>query len=68
MTATLTCPACGSDKVATASEQLFMVNSGKYYCESVKPHDADARATCLDCPWDGKRHQLVAGTPAKEAP
>lgn len=52
------CPECGSDQVAATSEQMFMVNTDVYYCESVKPHDSDAKATCLDCRWEGQRQQL----------
>lgn len=52
------CPTCGSAHVATAHEQLFMVNTGEHYCHSVKPHDANSRAVCLDCRWEGQREQL----------
>ena len=55
---TLTCPECGSEKVATAHEQLFMVNTGEHYCHSVKAHDANSRAVCLECSWRGQRYQL----------
>ena len=54
----LYCPECGSSEVASASEQLFMVNTGEHYCHSVKAHDSDARAICLNCYWSGKRIQL----------
>lgn len=57
--AKLVCPDCGSDQVASESQQLFMVNTHDYYCESVKPHDDIARATCLSCSWEGKRADLT---------
>lgn len=56
----LTCPQCGSASVASAHEQLFMVNTGDHYCHSVKPQDANARAVCLDCQWEGRREELKA--------
>jgi len=58
----LTCPDCGSERVATTAEQMFMANTGEHYCHSVKAHDADAKATCLDCQWEGERQDLK-GTP-----
>lgn len=65
MSTKLTCPECGSKKVATAAEDLFMVNSGEHYCHSVKAHDSNARAVCLKCRWEGKRSDLVPA-PSKE--
>ena len=65
----LTCPACGSESVAVTEESMFMVNSGEHYCHSVKAHDSDAKATCLDCRWVGQRHHLAWSASApKEAP
>ena len=55
---TLQCPECESNEVAVTSEQMFMVNSGDHYCHSVKTHDGDAKATCLDCRWEGQRQDL----------
>lgn len=56
----LRCPNCKSDRVAVTSEQMFMANTGEYYCESVKIHDANAKADCLDCGWEGVR-ELIEG-------
>ena len=58
----LTCPECGSEEVTVTAEQMFMANSGEHYCHSVKTHDEDARAGCLECHWTGRRSALlVAG-------
>lgn len=57
---TLRCPKCGSDKVAVTAEQMFMVNTDEHYCHSVKTHDHNAKATCLDCRWTGERIELDA--------
>ena len=54
----LICPECKSEAVATAHEQLFMVNTGEHYCHSVKTYDDNSRAVCLDCDWEGRRYEL----------
>ena len=55
----LRCPECNSSKVVTTTEQLWMINTGDFYCHSVKAHDSNSKAKCLDCEWNGLRHQLV---------
>ncbi len=57
----LTCPECGSQKVAVTAEQMFMVNTGEHYCHSVKTQDDNAMATCLECRGNGERAELVMG-------
>lgn len=57
-----TCPECGSEEVAVTAEQMFMVNTGGHYCHSVKTHDPEAKATCLECRWEGRRDQLKENT------
>ena len=54
----LLCPECDSDEVLVRSEQAFLVNTGEYYCESVKIFDSDAKVNCLKCSWRGRRDQL----------
>ena len=54
----LRCPDCKSDRVVVTAEQMIMANTGKLYCHSVKPHDTDSKAECLDCGWEGVRSQL----------
>lgn len=55
---TRTCPECDSENVAVTAEQMFYVNTGDHYCHSVKTQDSDAKATCLDCRWEGQRQDL----------
>ena len=55
----LTCPECKSAKIAVTAETMYMVNTGGHYCHSIKPHDPDAKATCLNCDWCGFRNNLV---------
>ena len=52
------CPECESDQVTTEHHQMFMVNTGDHYCHSMKTHDSDSPANCLNCHWTGERHQL----------
>jgi transcription elongation factor Elf1 len=59
MDAKFKCPECGSFKVVSTAEQMFMVNTGEHYCHSVKAHDDDAKAKCLECDWVGQNWQLV---------
>ena len=62
MTEQLTCPGCGSTEVRVASVQLFMANTGKHYCHSVKAHDSDTAADCCKCDWCGQRQDLISVT------
>lgn len=54
----LICPECGSDKVTVSHLQRFMANTGEHYCHSVKTHDDNSEATCLNCHWRGQRRDL----------
>ncbi len=55
----LKCPNCGSTEVTVSHLQRFMANTGEHYCHSVKTHDANSEATCLECRWIGRRDGLV---------
>lgn len=55
---TFTCPKCGSEQVTTIHVQMFMINTGDHYCHSVKTHDSNSEAKCLDCRWVGVRADL----------
>lgn len=57
-----TCPDCSSERVTTEHHQMFMVNTGDHWCHSMKVHDSDSPATCLDCRWQGERRHLVTST------
>lgn len=58
MSKQLTCPSCGSDRVTVTEESTLMANTLELWCHSVKAHDGDARAGCLDCSWSGQRQDL----------
>lgn len=55
----LTCPECNSTRVVLTEETSYFANTGEFFCHSVKTHDSDSKATCLDCWWVGKHFQLV---------
>lgn len=55
----MSCPECESDRVTLTSEQSWMANTGEYWCETVKTQDFDAKATCLDCWWEGRHDELT---------
>jgi hypothetical protein len=55
----LICPYCDSNSVTVTEKQMFMVNSLEHYCNSVKSHDPNAEASCLDCQWQGIRSNLM---------
>ena len=55
----LKCPECGSAEVTVSHKQRFMANTGEHYCHSVRTQDANSESTCLDCPWAGRRDELV---------
>lgn len=55
------CPECHGENVTTTAEESFMANTDEHYCHSVKSYDADAKANCIDCQWQGRRDQFVTG-------
>ena len=64
----LRCPSCGSNQVTVTEETKWMANTMEHWCHSVKAHDADARADCLACCWQGIRAQLTAAHQATKEP
>lgn len=57
----LFCPDCESGNILVASIEKWEVNTGDFYCHSVKTHDSDAPVNCQDCGWFGERMQLIEG-------
>lgn len=53
-----TCPECNSDRVCVTEETMWLVNKFEPYCNTVKMHDSDAKADCLDCGWQGRHDKL----------
>ena len=54
-----TCPNCGSDKVTLTEVRRVMANTLEHWCFSVKPHDKESSALCVDCWWEGTRADLA---------
>lgn len=53
-----TCPECGTNKLLVYEETTYFVNSGDFFCHSVKANDSDAQVACYDCSWKGFRQDL----------
>ena len=56
-----TCPVCGSDDLLVTEETSWLLNTGEFFCHSVKTHDADAKVICResDCEWVGELKDAV---------
>lgn len=55
----LCCPNCRSTQVTVGEISTYYVNTGEFFCHSVKSHDSDAPASCTKCWWTGERKDLV---------
>ena len=55
----LVCPACGTQEVVVKAVTSYMVNTGEFYCHSVKTYDSNAKAMCLECDWEGERDDML---------
>lgn len=60
-----TCPECGADKVVVYGKTAYMANGLDLFCHSVKAHDINAEAACLECEWHGTRDQLAVKSECK---
>ena len=49
------CPNCESGDLVVREVTAFYLNSGEFFCNSVKQHDSDAVVACLVCHWEGER-------------
>ena len=52
------CLDCGSDRVLVYESTAYELNTGDFYCHSVKAHDHDAEVGCVECDWRAKRFDL----------
>lgn len=62
------CPVCFHDEIHVTEETTFDVNTGEFFCHSVKMHDGDARVECQNCDWQGQLNQLDLVKINKEQP
>ena len=53
------CPECESKNILGGEETLFEINTGEFYCHSVKLHDNDCEIECQDYGWTGLRQDLI---------
>lgn len=54
----LRCLNCGSPHLLVYAETSYWANTGEHYCHSIKTHDPQAKVRCINCDWEGKRHQV----------
>lgn len=50
------CPVCGSTNLLVYEKTAWVLNTGEFYCHSVKSYDSDAEVRCQDnsCNWVGE--------------
>ena len=53
------CPECESKEVTTLEGSSYFINTGKFFCHSVKCHDLCSPAYCIDCSWQGEKRNLL---------
>ncbi len=57
------CPECGGDELLVYSETSYNLNTGDFYCVSVKHFDACAKVSCQhwSCSWVGTLSDVKEG-------
>jgi hypothetical protein len=61
------CPNCESTWLLVSEHTLFEINTGEFYCHSVKMHDNVAHVKCQSCNWTGKRQDLLKSLEGSES-
>ena len=59
MNVTYHCPECEGTEVTTLEGSSFFINTGEFYCVSVKCRDGYSPASCHDCKWEGVMGSLL---------
>lgn len=52
------CPACNSSDLFVYEETCFVLNTGEFFCHSVKLWDSNAKVTCGNCEFEGALSDL----------
>ena len=52
------CPECNKDSLVVREVTSYYLNTGGYYCNSVKQYDDNAVVSCLNCGWIGVRAEF----------
>jgi len=60
---TLVCPICDCDNLFVTTETTYNLNSGEFYCHSVKAFDGCAKVACRNkyCNWVGTLAEVKGG-------
>jgi hypothetical protein len=54
------CPDCHSADLLAYEQTSFDLNTGDFYCHSVKMFDPEARIRCYKgCGWEGRLNQVI---------
>jgi hypothetical protein len=55
------CPVCNSSDLFVYEETSWLLNTGEFFCHSVKMWDSNAKVTCResDCEWVGELKDAV---------
>lgn len=57
------CPKCGNKEILISSKTSYKMNSGEFFCHSIKTHDSYAEVSCLDCGYEGTRKEVEDKNP-----
>ena len=60
------CPDCGNEDLLVRAVETYYLNTGDFFCHSVKTHDSDAEVVCLECNWTGTRGRLESENTVSE--
>jgi len=55
---TYRCPECETEELFVRAVTTYYLNTGEFFCHSVKTHDSEADVFCMDCDWKGTRKDL----------
>jgi len=52
------CPECCSEELLVREVTSYYLNTGGFFCHSVKTQDSDAGIQCMECDWKGTRNDV----------
>jgi len=52
------CPECENEELLVREVETYYLNTGFFFCNSVKAHDSEAEVFCMECDWKGTRKDL----------
>jgi len=62
------CPDCeNKDHLFVRAVETYYLNTGDFFCHSIKTHDSDAEVFCMECNWTGTRGRLESENASQES-